>query len=128
MKEKDKRSKTIMYKVVDSSYVINIIGSRFRLFSGDNNEIYLRFFHKGEKLPFHEVKLDPEEIADFFQKNNIKYEIDQEYGRDLIEHMKHRIEMIKLCYKIHDPQIIPSTILSTSHVSEGTYVFQMELD
>ena len=124
----DKRSRTILYKVVDSSYVENIIGARFRLFSGDDNEVYLRFFHKGEKLPFHEVKLDPEEIADFFQKNNIKYEIDQEHGRDLIEHMKHRIEMIKLGYKIHDPWSIPSTMLSTSHVSEGTYVFQMELD
>ena len=122
---------TIMYKVLKSSNP-NYVGKRFRLFQPHalkGDRIFLCFFRPDEDLACYQFILEPSNVAAFFKENDISYEVDQDYGKEQIEYMKHKIEMLKIRYGLPDPVLIEASTLSLHSVKfKDTYEFQLECD
>lgn len=124
-------TKTILYKVLDSSNPY-YKGKFFRLISrkSHSDDVNICFFRNREDDEFYySFFMKTTEVTEFFEKNNISYELDQEYGRKQIEYLKHKIEMLKINYKLSDPVLSEASSLSIHPMEfKNTYEFQLECD
>ena len=122
---------TVMYKVLKSSNPY-YVGKRFRLIQNHtqkDDRVFLCFFRPDKDLAYYQLILEPSNVATFFKENDISYEIDQDYGKEQIEYLKHKIEMLKINYELPDHVLIEASSLSLHSVKfKDTYEFQLECD
>lgn len=119
---------SIMYKIVSAKNP-DFINKQFRIFLDKNTQRYQIVIFDGDvKRKCNFVKhLEPEEVYMFYKDNEIKYQIDKEYGKAIIESYERKATILRNLYELLPGGVIDPLSISTIWNSTDDQIdFKME--
>ena len=119
---------SIMYKIVSAKNP-DFVNKQFRIFSEvPNNGYRIVIFDGDVKRKRNFVKqLECEDVIKFFKDNEIKYQIDKEYGKSIIESYERKASILRTLYEVLPDGVIDPLSISTAWNSTNDQVdFKIE--
>ncbi|MBR1988211.1 MAG: hypothetical protein IKA36_04120 [Clostridia bacterium] len=121
-------SMSIMYKIVSAKNP-DFVNKQFRIFSDKHNHGYRVVIFDGDvKRKCNFVKdLGCKDVHKFFKDNEIKYQIDKEYGKAIIEAYERKVTILRDLYEVlPDGVIDPLSISASLNSTDDQVDFKME--
>lgn len=121
-------SMSIMYKIVSAKNP-DFVNKQFRVFFDKHNHGYRVVIFDGDvKRKCNFVKyLKYEDVYKFYKDSEIKYQIDKEYGKRIIEAYERKASMLRTLYEVLPNGVIDPLIISAVCDSTDDHVdFKME--
>ena len=117
---------SIMYKIVSAKNP-DFVNKQFRIFSEEHNRGYRIVIFDGDvKRKCNFVKhLECEEFHKFFKDNEIKYKIDKEYGKSIIESYEQKVTILRNLYEVLPDGVIDPISISACKPIEDHVDFKM---
>ena len=106
-------SMSIMYKIVSAKNP-DFVNKQFRVFFDNHNHEYRVVIFDGDvKRKCNFVKnLKYEDIYKFYKDSEIKYQIDKEYGKAIIEAYERKASILRTLYEVLPDGVIDPLIIS----------------
>ena len=119
---------SIMYKIVSAKNP-DFINKQFRIFFDKHNHEYRIVIFNGDvKRKCNFVKnLKYEDVHKFFKDNEIKYQIDKEYGKSIIESYEQKVTILRNLYEVLPDGVIDPLSISICKSIVDQVDFKMEL-
>lgn len=121
------KNMSIMYKIVSAKNP-DFINKQFRIFTEGHNHGYQIVIFDGDvKQKRNFVKqLECEDVFKFFKDNEIKYQIDKEYGKSIIESYERKVTILRNLYEVLPDGIIDPISISVCKSTGDQINFKME--
>ena len=118
---------SIMYKIVSAKNP-DFVNKQFRIFSEEHDHGYRIVIFDGDiKRKRNFVKhLEYDNFHKFFKDNEIKYKIDKEYGKAIIESYERKAVMLRNLYEVLPDGVIEPISMSVCKSTGDQLDFKME--
>ena len=118
---------SIMYKIVSAKNP-DFVKKQFRIFSEEHDHGYrIVIFDGNVKQKCNFVKhLEYDDIHKFFKDNEIKYKIDKEYGKAIIESYERKAVILRNLYEVLPDGIIEPISISVCKSTGDQVDFKIE--
>lgn len=127
MDENTDESMSIVYKIVSAKNP-DFVNKQFRIYSDKYTDGYRIIIFGGNvnrKCNF--VKdLKCEDVHKFFKDNEIKYQIDKEYGKAIIEAYERKVTILRDLYEVLPDGVIDPISISVCTPTDDHVDFKME--
>ncbi len=118
---------SIMYKIVSAKNP-DFVNKQFRIFSeGQDHGYQIVIFDGDVKRKRNFVKhLNCGDVIKFFKDNEIKYQIDKEYGKSIIESYIRKAAILRDLYAIQPDGVIDPISISVCKPTDDQVDFKIE--
>ena len=124
--ENTNETMSIVYKIVSAKNP-DFVNKQFRIYSDKYTDGYRIIIFGGDaNRKYNFVKDLKDDVHKFFKDNEIKYQIDKEYGKSIIEDYERKVAILRDLYEILPDGVIDPISISVCKPTDDHVDFKLE--